>query len=409
MPASSALVTVEEHRARVAELIGTLPVVTPPLADCLGLVLAADVTAPISLPPFDNSAMDGYAVRAADVGSASEAEPVELPVAEDIPAGRTDVVPLAPGTAHRIMTGAPVPPGADAVVQVEHTDGGTERVRIRTPVAEGTHLRLSGEDVKEGSVVLTAGTVLGPIQLGLAAAVGMATLPVYRRPRVLVLSTGSELVAPGTPLRHGQIYESNGVMLSSAVRAVGGVAELLRFVPDDVASFHRALTDRLGDADLVVTSGGVSAGAYEVVKDALTGQGVTFYRVAMQPGGPQGAGRYHGVPVVTLPGNPVSSAISFEIFVRPALLAAMGHRLVDRRRPTATLSTPVTAPAGKRQYRRGYYEPGAATVAPVGGPGSHLLASFAVANCLFVVPEEADSLAAGAQVEIIDLASLSER
>jgi molybdopterin molybdotransferase len=408
MPASSAPVTVEEHRARVAELVGVLPAVELPLADCLGLVLAKDITAPISLPPFDNSAMDGYAVRAADVAAASADEPVELPVAEDIPAGRTDVVPLVPGTAHRIMTGAAVPPGADAVVQVERTDGGTERVRVFAPVSVGTHLRLSGEDVRAGGVVLTEGTLLGPIQLGLAAAVGLAGLPMHRRPRVLVLSTGSELVAPGTPLRHGQIYESNGIMLASAVRAVGGVPELLRFVPDDVESFHRALADRLGDADLVITSGGVSAGAYEVVKDALTGQGVTFYRVAMQPGGPQGAGRYHGVPVVTLPGNPVSSAISFEIFVRPALLAAMGHRLVDRRRPVATLSADVTAPAGRRQYRRGHYEPGTASVAPVGGPGSHLLASFAVANCLFVVPEEAESLPAGARVEIIDLNSMSE-
>jgi molybdopterin molybdotransferase len=400
-------VTVEQHRNRVADLIGSLPVVAPPVADCLGLVLAADLTAPISLPPFDNSAMDGYAVRAADLAGASQDHPVTLPVAEDIPAGRTDIVPLAPGTVHRIMTGAPMPPGADAVLPVEQTDAGIETVRLFGEVAPGTHLRRAGEDVAGGSVVLTEGTVLGPIQLGLASAVGNATLPVRRRPRVLVLSTGSELVAPGGPLLPGQIYESNGVMLAAAVRAAGGEPTQLRFVPDDVASFHAALAEHLADADLLVTSGGVSAGAYEVVKDALTGQGVTFYKVAMQPGGPQGAGRYHGVPVVTLPGNPVSAAISFEIFVRPALLAAMGHRLTERPRPVATLSTAVSAPAGKRQYRRGHYEPGSASVAPVGGPGSHLLGSFAVANCLFVVPEAAESLPAGAQVEIIDLAALT--
>jgi molybdopterin molybdotransferase len=330
-----------------------------------------------------------------------------LPVAEDIPAGRTDVVPLAPGTAHRIMTGAPVPPGADTVVPVEQTDAGTEQVTVFTEMKPGTHLRLAGEDVAADSVVLAAGAELGPIQLGLAAAVGSATLPVYRRPKILVLSTGSELVEPGRTLLPGQIYESNGVMLAAAVRAAGGEPELLRFVPDDVASFHAVLADRLAGADLVITSGGVSAGAYEVVKDALTGQGVEFYKVAMQPGGPQGAGRYHGVPVVTLPGNPVSSAISFEIFVRPELLAALGHQQVERPRPVATLTTAVTAPAGKRQFRRGHYEPGPASVEPVGGPGSHLLGSFAVANCLFVVPEPDEQLPAGARVEIIDLATLS--
>jgi molybdopterin molybdotransferase len=402
-----ALVTVDEHRSRVADLIGLLPVVDRPVADCLGMVLATDLTAPIPLPPFDNSAMDGYAVRSADLAGASRDTPVTLPVAEDIPAGRTDVVPLVAGTVHRIMTGAPVPPGADAVLPVERTDAGTETVRLYAETTPGMHLRLAGEDVAGDSVVLTEGTVLGPIQLGLAAAVGNGTLPVRRRPTVLVLSTGSELVEPGVPLRPGQIYESNGVMLAAAVRAAGGEPTQLRFVPDDVASFQAALAEHLPGADLLITSGGVSAGAYEVVKDALTGQGVTFYKVAMQPGGPQGAGRYRGVPVVTLPGNPVSAAISFEIFVRPALLAGMGHRLTERPRPVATLATAVTAPAGKRQYRRGHYEPGSASVAPVGGPGSHLLGSFAVANCLFVVPEEAESLPAGAQVEIIDLGALT--
>jgi molybdopterin molybdotransferase len=407
MQSAPALVPVEEHQATVAELIGTLPVVSLPVADCLGLVVAHDLRSPIPLPPFDNSAMDGYAVRAADLVGAGADRPVELPVAEDIPAGRTDVVPLLPGTAHRIMTGAPVPPGADAVVPVEQTDAGTVRVRLYAEAQAGTHLRLVGEDVAIGAVVLAAGTVLGPVQLGLAAAVGAGSLPVYRRPRVLVLSTGSELVEPGKPLLPGQIYESNGIMLAAAVRSLGGVPELLRFVPDDVESFHQVLGERLDGADLVITSGGVSAGAYEVVKDALTGQGVTFYKVAMQPGGPQGAGRYRGVPVVTLPGNPVSAAISFEIFVRPALLAAGGHRAVDRPRPRATLLDDVTAPAGRRQYRRGRYVAADGQVSPVGGPGSHLLASLSAANCLFVVPEEATRIPAGTEVEVIPLGSLA--
>jgi molybdopterin molybdotransferase len=406
MSGPRALVTVEEHQARVASLVAPLPVVDLPVADCLGLVLATDLTARISLPPFDNSAMDGYAVRSAELAGAGRERPVTLPVADDIPAGRTDVAALLPGTVHRIMTGAPVPPGADAVLPVEQTDAGTERVELYAEIAPGSHVRRTGEDVTEGKAVLAAGTVLGPVQLGLAAAVGAAALPVHRRPRVLVLSTGSELVEAGRPLLPGQIYESNGIMLAAAVRAVGGEPELLRFVPDDVESFHRTLGDRLGTADLVITSGGVSAGAYEVVKDALTGQGVTFYKVAMQPGGPQGAGTYRGVPVVTLPGNPVSAAISFEIFVRPALLAATGHRRVHRPRRTATLTTAVTAPAGRRQYRRGHHDPATASVAPVGGPGSHLLGSFAAANCLFVVPEDVDSLPEGSAVEVIDIETL---
>jgi molybdopterin molybdotransferase len=380
--------------------------VAAPLADCLGLVLAEALVSRIALPPFDNSAMDGYAVRAADVAVASADTPVRLPVGEDIPAGRTDVPLLPEGSAHRIMTGAPMPAGADAIVPVEGTDGGITEVTVFAAAEPGLHVRRVGEDVAAGSAVLAEGTELGPMQLGLAAAVGAATLPVRRPPRVLVLSTGSELVDPGQPLLPGQIYESNGLMLAMAVRATGGQAQLLRFVPDDVAAFHRTLDAHLADADLVITSGGVSAGAYEVVKDALRDQGVVFDKVAMQPGGPQGAGRYQGVPVVTLPGNPVSAAISFEVFVRPALRRAMGHRELDRPVSTAALTTPVTAPPGRRQYRRGHHDPLAGVVTPVGGPGSHLLASLAAADCLFVVPEEVTELRAGSSVEVISLRSL---
>jgi molybdopterin molybdotransferase len=351
----------------------------------------------VALPPFDNSAMDGYAVRAAEVASV----PVTLPVAEDIPAGRTDVPPLAPGTAHRIMTGAMLPAGADAVVQVELTDGGTSSVQVRSSVREGTHLRRAGEDVAAGSVVLTAGTVLSSAQLGLAAAVGHAELPVRRPARMLVLSTGSELVAPPTPLLPGQIYESNSVLLAAAAREVGAEATVLRFVADDVAAFHEAVRGWAGKVDVLVTSGGVSAGAYEVVKDALSGQGVEFLRVAMQPGGPQGAGLFDGLAVVTLPGNPVSAALSFELFLRPALLHAMGHPVLDRPRARARLASALHSPAGKRQYRRARHDEGMVEVTPVGGPGSHLLASFAASNCLIEVREEVTELPAGAEVDLI--------
>jgi molybdopterin molybdotransferase len=392
--------TVDEHRAVVAALMVPMPAENIPVGQARGRVLAADVVAGVALPSFDNSAMDGYAVRAADVTGA----PVELPVDADIPAGRTDVPPLRPGTAHRIMTGAPLPPGADAVVPVEQTDGGVDRVLLSAAPAPGAHVRHAGEDVRAGDVVLPAGTVLGAPQIGVAAAVGCVTVPVRRMPRVLVLSTGSELVAPGAPLQPGQIYESNGPMLAAAVEDAGGSAELLRFVPDDVEQFLGRLRERLADGtvDLLLTSGGVSAGAYEVVKDAFTGRGVDFVKVAMQPGGPQGAGRVDelgGVGVVTLPGNPVSSHVSFEVFVRPALRAALGHPHPHRPVVTATLGEHWSSPAGRRQFRRAVLDAVTGTVRELGGPASHLLGALARAECLVVVPEDVTDLAEGSRVE----------
>lgn len=391
--------TVEEHRAVVERLLPAMPEETVPVTAAHGRVLARDVVAAVALPGFDNSAMDGYAARWAEVGGAAE-RPVRLPVAEDIPAGRTDVVPLQPGTVHRIMTGAPLPPGADVVVPVELTDGGTEVVEIRDCPAAGTHLRRAGEDIAAGAVALSAGSPLGAAQLGLAAAVGLTELPVRRRPRVLILSTGSELVAPGQPLAPGQIYESNSLLLAAAVEEAGGVARRLHFVPDDVDQFLATVRAELATADLLVTSGGVSAGAYEVVKDAFAGLGtVEFVKVGMQPGGPQGAGTVDGVPVVTLPGNPVSSFVSFEVFVRPALRRSLGHAAPDRLRAPARLAGPLRSPAGRRQFLRGRYEDG--TVSQVGGPGSHLVAHLARANCLVVVPEGVTELPAGAPVDVV--------
>jgi molybdopterin molybdotransferase len=388
--------TVEEHQAVVSGLLRPLPDEEVPLAAAHGRVLAADVVARVALPGFDNSAMDGYAARWADIAGA----PVRLPVADDIPAGRTDVRPLAAGTVQRIMTGAPLPPGADVVVPVELTDAGTETVEIREALPAGSHLRAAGEDIAAGTVALSAGSPLGAAQLGLAAAVGCAAVRVRRRPRVLVLSTGSELVAPGEDLLPGQIYESNSALLAAAVAEAGGEARRLHFVPDDVGQFLATVRAELGSADLLLTSGGVSAGAYEVVKDALGGLGtVEFVKVAMQPGGPQGAGTVDGVPVVTLPGNPVSSFVSFEVFVRPALRRALGHATPDRLRITATLGAPLQSPPGRRQFLRGFLDGG--RVSQVGGPGSHLVAHLARANCLVVVPEDVTELPGGAEVDVV--------
>jgi len=396
--------SVEEHQRVVAELIAARRPVRVGLAEAEGRVLAEDVAAPLSLPVFDNSAMDGYAVRAEDVAGADDRNPVTLPVAEDIPAGRTDPLTLAPGTAHRIMTGAPLPAGATAVVPVELTDGGTETVEIRTTPKAGQHLRHAGEDVTAGTTVLRAGQLLTPAALGLAAALGLGSLTVLPRQRVLVMSTGSELVSAGTELKPGQIYESNAVMLAAAVREAGGEVVAAPTSSDDVAQFSTVLEGYAGQADLIITSGGVSAGAYEVVKDAFGGSdGVQFVKVAMQPGMPQGAGRVSGTPIVTLPGNPVSALVSFEVFLRPALRAAMGLPHPQRPRRSAVLTEGLTSPRGKRQFRRGVYDPDTGTVTTYGPPASHHLRWLASANCLLEIAEDVTEMAAGEQVQLWDL------
>lgn len=397
---------VEEHQRVVRGLLGTTRVVEVPAGDAVGRALAVDVRAPVPLPGADSSSMDGYAVRAADVAGAAEGTPVVLPVVDDVPAGRVEVVPLAPGTAQRIMTGAVLPPGADAVVPVEATDRGVDRVAVREPRDPEAHVRRAGCDVAAGDVVLPRGTTLGPAQLGLLAALDVATVPVHAPLRVLVVSTGSELVPPGQRAAPGQVHDANSTMLAATLRGVGAEVRVAQFVADDVEEFLALLGREVGqqgqqghDVDLVVTSGGVSEGAYEVVKDGLTAPGrggdVEFTKTAMQPGMPQGAGRFRGVPVVCLPGNPVSAFVSCEVHLRPAVLAAQGHALTARPLVRLRLTEPLRSPAGKLQLRRGRADLGAGTVRPQGEAASHFLGALALADCLVVLPEDVTAVAAG--------------
>jgi len=399
--------SVEEHLERILDDIEPMAAVPQPLMECLGLACAEDVVAPISLPGFDNSAMDGYAVRCDDVARAAEASPVTLPVVGEIGAGQGGLVALSPGAAAKIMTGAPVPAGADAVVPYEWTDRGTTQVRIERAPQLGQHVRRAGDDVAEGDLLVEAGTTLGPRHIGLLASVGRATVLSRPRPRVVVMSTGSELRDPGSPLGDDSIYDGNSFMLAAAVRRAGALAYRVGIVPDQPAAFLESLHDQLVRADLVVTSGGVSQGDYDVVKEALAPEGVWFGPVAMQPGKPQGYGRVgeDRVPILTLPGNPVSSYISFEVFVLPALRKLMGKQPCSRPSRRARLAHAVTSPPGKRQFLRGEVgvDSGGPYAAPVGGPGSHLVGDLAASNCLIVVPEQTTSIAAGEQVEVLVL------
>jgi molybdopterin molybdotransferase len=422
--------SVSEHLEDILATVRPLDPIELQLLDAQGCVLVEDVTVPVSLPPFDNSSMDGYAVRVADVAGASEEYPAVLTVVGDVAAGQAELLHVGPGQTARIMTGAPLPPGAEAVVPVEWTDGGlgegpvsamrarsaspegaSGQVHVHRPAQARAHVRAKGSDVKAGDLALSAGTVLGPPQIGLLAAIGRGTVRVRPRPRVVVLSTGSELVQPDGELESGQIYDSNSYALCAAARDAGAMSYRVGAVADDAETLRATIEDQLIRSDIVVTTGGVSVGAYDVVKEALSsvgdedeaGGGIEFRKLAMQPGKPQGFGTIgpDHTPLLALPGNPVSSYVSFELFVRPAIRTLMG--VADIHRPTtrATLRTDkaLTSPAGRRQFLRGRYADGEVT--PVGGAGSHLIAALAHADALIVVPEPVESVEPGTEVEVV--------
>ncbi|BBE22336.1 putative molybdopterin biosynthesis protein MoeA [Arthrobacter sp. MN05-02] len=401
--------TVAEHRAAVDGLLrrssgydAGRPVALP-LAEALGRALAADVRAPVSLPPFDNSQMDGYAVHARDL-----ADPGRLVVAEAIPAGRVPPA-LEAGTAAPIMTGAMLPAGAAAVVPIEQAEPaqfysaadrerGTVSVVLPHGIPDGQFVRRAGSDLGEGDVALPAGTLLGAAQLGLLAACGVGTVSVRPRFRVLLLSTGDEVAEPGTPLAPCTIYDANTTLLEAALHEAGAEVARHRLVGDDPAVLKDALAAiPAGSTHLVLSTGGISQGAYEVVKQALADSSVEFSSVALQPGGPQAHGTISGVPFLGFPGNPVSAVVSFEMFLRPALRRLTGVP-APRLLLQAVLGEDLVSPEAKHQVRRGLYRDGAVVL--VGGPGSHLLHALAASNCLVHVPEGVAALQAGDRVEI---------
>ncbi|MET8433388.1 gephyrin-like molybdotransferase Glp [Streptomyces sp900116325] len=432
---SNPIWSVDEHLEDILAAVRPLEPIELQLPEAQGCVLVEDVMVEIALPPFDNSSMDGYAVRTADLEGASEEFPAVLTVIGDVAAGSDGLSgdqTVGPGEAARIMTGAPLPAGAEAVVPVEWTDGGTGggpadtmrahshapqdaggEVRVHRPVAARAHVRARGSDVQPGDLALRAGSVVGPPQIGLLAAIGRSTVKVRPRPRVVVISTGSELVQPGEELAGGQIYDSNSFALTAAARDAGAISYRVGAVTDDADVLRATIEDQLIRADIVVTTGGVSVGAYDVVKEALSavgdadepGSGIEFRKLAMQPGKPQGFGSIgpEHTPLLALPGNPVSSYVSFELFVRPAIRALMGLKDVTRPTVRATLKTdsPLSSPSGKRQFLRGTYDADEGTVTPVGGSGSHLIAALAQADALIVLPEDVTSAEPGTVTEVI--------
>lgn len=399
--------TLEEHRDAVLSAVRPAPPVSVPLSQSLGLTLVGEVRSLVDLPGFDNSAMDGYAVRSADVVRAEPAVPgsaVTLPVVHEVAAGGVASRPLAAGEAIRIMTGAMLPAGADAVVKVEDTDGGTQTVEIRAGVPAGTSVRPAGEDVRAGDLVLRPGMVLDARRIALLAATGHGEVQVRPRPRVAVVSTGAELVPPGTSLMPGQIHESNSYMIEAAITACGGLPLRQPTVDDDPGAVLEVIGRLAEEVDAIVTTGGVSMGAYDVVKEALRDHGVDFVQVAMQPGKPQGFGIVgpRQVPLFALPGNPVSSYVSFEVFVRPALRLLMGLEPALRPVLRARLLQALSSPAGRTQVARAVATHGddGWRADPVWGQASHFVADLARAHALLVIPAETTRAEAGDQVEM---------
>lgn len=386
----------------ILDSVVPLPARPTPLFDALGLVLAERVISPETVPPFTNSAMDGYAVRADDLASA----PVELEVLADLAAGRVATLEVRPGTAIRIMTGAPLPGGADSVVPVEATTSEGNRVRIAAPVRNGANVRLAGEDLREGEELLPAGFALTPAALGILASVGLAQAPVRPRVRVAILTTGDELVDASSKPGPGQIRDSNVQTMCGQAATFGAVPVPIPRVPDTREAVTAALTRARAEADVIVTNGGISVGDYDFVKAVLGGFGAreVFWKVKQKPGGPLGFWLWDGTPVFGIPGNTVAAMVSMEEYVRPALRKMMGHAKLLRPEAKATFEGAFrkSAPDGKVHLIRvrARREGGRVVVSPSGPQGSGILSSMLRSNALALVPADALALRTGDEVAV---------
>ena len=389
----------QEARKIILEHVAALPAEVVPLHDAVGRVLAADVTMPWDMPRWDNSAMDGFAVRSADCTG-----PARLRVTGYIPAGGLPAGPVGPGQAIRIMTGAPLPRGADAIAPVEDVEEAGDAIQLRGAVRPGAHVRRQGEDLRAGELALPAGTVVGPGEVSVLASAGQVSVPVVRRARVAILSTGDELVEPGQPLGPGQVCDSNGVALAAAVLLAGGTPIPLGIARDDRPAL-RALLERGLGADALVTSAGVSAGDRDLVREVLDELSVrqVFWKVDIKPGRPTAFGLRGPTPVFSLPGNPVSSLLTFEQFVRPALLRMMGHRQVYRPVQRALLLEPLAKSPGRVnlvRVRLSRRDDGALLASTAGNQETGILKTLLRADGIAIIPAEQGNLAAGQAVAV---------
>jgi len=398
------VLTYREALVRVLETAAPLPARRVPLDEAAGLVAAADVASPGPVPPFTNSGMDGYAVRAADVAGASAGTPVRLRVTGDLPAGRVAGGAVTPGTAQRIMTGAPIPDGADAVVPVEGTSGDADQVEVRRAVRAGANVRLAGEDLAPGARVVARGAVLRPADIGLLAVAGCATVAVHARPRVAIVTTGDELVDVAEEPGPGRIRDANVHALRAQAAAAGARPAVFPRVPDRREDVTEAIRRAAAEADVVVTTGGISMGEYDRVKDALERLGAdrVFWRVAQKPAGPLGLWRLDGRPVVGAPGNPVAAMLVMEEYVRPMLRRMMGHARLFRPEREAALETPWERRTGddRLHFLRvlAREEGGSLRARLSGTQGSGVVSSLARANALALVPGDVARVPAGGRV-----------